>query len=132
MKKSSYEAWVRQLMENLASHLNLAGWTIHLAFSEEDKHDVYAEATINSSYLSSLITVYRLGRTDFDEGKLDRLVMALVHELCHLLVDPFHQEMLPFLSPSTTPNFMNILEQQTQKLAMVILKTLPKKLIPPR
>ena len=132
MKKSTYESWVRRLVENLASHLNLSGWTIHLKFSDEDKQDIYAEASTNSVYMSCLITLYRLGKTDFEGEETDRLIMALVHELCHILVDPFHQEIVPFLSPSTTLNFMNILEQQTQKLTMVILKTLPKNLIPPR
>jgi hypothetical protein len=58
--------------------------------------------------------------------------MALVHELVHLFLDPFHDTILSFLSPSTTPAFMEILEQQTQKLTMVFLKTLPKNLTPPR
>ncbi len=58
--------------------------------------------------------------------------MAMVHEVVHILVDPFHEAMIPFLSPSTTPHFIETLEQQTQRLTMVFLKTLPKNLIPPR
>ena len=127
-----YESWVKKLVSNLASHFDLAGWTLQVEFLVEEKGTSYAENDINSTYLGSTIRVYPLAKKDFDSGNIDRLVMALVHEIVHLLVDPFHDAMLPFLSASTTPAFHEILEQQTQRLTMVFLKTLPKGLIPIR
>jgi len=127
-----YEPWVKKLVSNLASHFDLAGWTLQVQFPAEQKETCYAENDINSTYLGSTIRVYPLAKKDFDSGNIDRFVMAIVHELVHLFVDPFHESMLPFLSQSTTPSFMETLEQQTQKLTMVFLKTLPKNLIPPR
>src|SRR5208283_416958 len=56
---------------------------------------------------------------------LDQLVMAVVHELVHIFLDPFQDQMHPHLSMTTTPAFMDILEQQTQKLTMQFLRLAP-------
>jgi hypothetical protein len=127
-----FEDWVRKLVGNLCEHFDLAGWSVQVKFPEESKDSPYAENSINGTYLGSTLSVYPIAKRDFENGDIDRLVLALVHEVIHILVDPFHDSMLPFLSPSTTPAFMETLEQQTQRLTMVFLKTLPKKLIPPR
>jgi hypothetical protein len=127
-----YEQWVSEFLSRVGSHLNLNGWAIGVEFPEEGKGNSYAEATINSNYQHVLVHVYPPAKRDFDSGQMKTLVMALVHELVHVFFDPFHEFSNPYLSEITSPFFMNILEQQTQKLTMVILKTLPKNLIPPR
>jgi len=127
-----YEEWVKKLVSNLASYFNLAGWTLQVEFPAEEKGTTYAENDINSTYHGSTLRVYPPAKRDFESGDIDRFVMAIVHELVHLFIDPFHDAILPFLSAYTTPAFHEILEQQTQKLTMVFLKTLPKSLIPPR
>ena len=58
--------------------------------------------------------------------------MALVHEIVHIFLDPFQDFMHPHLSITTTPAFVGMLENQTQKLTMVFLKSLPPDVIPPR
>lgn len=128
-----FETWVTKLVGNLCEHFDLAGWTVQVKFPpEESKDSCYAENAINGVYLGSTISVYPTAKRDFEAGETERLIMALVHEVVHILVDPFHEAMLPFLSPSTTPSFMETLEQQTQRLTMVFLKTLPENLIPIR
>ena len=135
MKNLSYESWIRQFVENLSEYFDLAGWTIKIDFSEDEddgKKGTYADNCINSQYLHSLITFYRQCRLDYESAELDNLITAVVHELVHIFLDPFQDYMHPHLSITTTPLFMNTLEQQTQKLTMVFLKTLPPNIIPPR
>ena len=128
-----FEKWVTEFVGNLCEHFDLAGWTVQVKFPEaEPKDPCYAENSINGTYLGSTIFIYPTARRDFEAGETERLVLALVHEIVHVLVDPFHESMLPFLSPFTTPSFMETLEKQTQRLTMVFLKTLPKDLIPLR
>lgn len=132
-KPLTFENWVVKLVGNLCEYFDLAGWTIQVKFpQEESKDSCYAENAINGTYLGSTISVYPTAKRDFEAGDTERLIMALVHEIIHILVDPFHESILPFLSPSTTPAFMETLEQQTQRLTMVFLKTLPENLIPIR
>lgn len=132
MKKLTYEDWVIKFLTNVAGHFDLGGWNLDVKFSDREKDDTYAEATINSTYQIMTIHVFKKAKEDFESGNMPVLIMALVHELVHSFLDPFHSFVNPHLSEVTTPHFMNILEQQTQKLTMVILKTLPKNLIPPR
>ena len=133
MKRSAYESWVVGFVENLSDYFNLSGWTILVEFSEaEDKIGTYAENDINSLYMYSTLTFYRQSRLDFEAGEMDHLITAVVHEMVHIFVDPFRDWMHPHLSLTTTPLFMGTLENQTQKITMVVRKTLPKKLIPPR
>lgn len=132
MKKLTYEEWVVALVTNMCGHFDFGGWNLDVKFSDVEKGDSYAEATINSTYQIMTIHVFKRAKEDFEAKNMDILTMALVHELVHAFLDPFHAFVHPYLSETTTPYFMNILEQQTQKLTMVILKTLPKTLIPPR
>jgi hypothetical protein len=133
MKKPlGYEEWVREFLSRVAKHLNLSGWTLRVEFSDEEKGNSYAEATVNSNYQHLVIHVYGTAKKDFESGQMTTLIMALVHEVCHTFLDPFHDLALPHLSETSTPYFMNILEQQTQKLTMAFLKNLPKNLFPPR
>ena len=60
------------------------------------------------------------------------IVLATVHELVHVFLDPFQDFARPHLSATTTPFFMNIVENTTQRLTMLILKQLPPSLIPAR
>jgi hypothetical protein len=133
MPKTTYEAWVTSFVTRLSEHLNLSGWSIQVKFVDaEDKLGTYAENTINTQYMFSTLTFYKQSKLDFESGKIDQLVMAVVHEMIHIFLDPFQDYMHPHLSLTTTPLFMNTLEQQTQKLTMVFLKTLPKNIIPKR
>ena len=131
--KKTYEAWVTSFVANLAGYFNLDGWTIRIEFSDKsDEQGTYAENKINSQYMYSTLTFYKESKEEFESGKLDQLKTAVVHELVHIFLDPFQDYMHPHLSMTTTPLFMNTLEQQTQKLTMVFLKTLPKSIIPKR
>jgi hypothetical protein len=133
MKKQGYESWVISFVENLSDYFNLAGWDVRVTFSEEESKDgSYAENEINSPYLFSTLTFYKQSRLDFEAGKMDHLITATVHEMVHIFIDPFQDWMHPHLSLTTTPLFMSSLENQVQKLTQVFIKTLPKKLIPPR
>jgi hypothetical protein len=127
-----YENWIKSLIGKIAEHFNFGGWMIGVEFSDKEKGDSYAETTINSNYQTATIHVYSPAKRDFDAGKMEILLTAMVHELVHIFLDPFHDFASPHLSETTSPFFMNIVEQQTQKLTMVLLKTLPKNLIPPR
>ena len=132
MKNLSYESWVTQFVENLSEYFNLGGWNIHIDYEDEPSKDgCYASNDINSPYQFSTITLYQHSREDFESGEQDLLVMSIVHELVHIFLDPFQDYMHPHLSITTTPLFMSTLEQQTQKLTMVFLKTLPEDIIPP-
>jgi len=133
--ENTYESWMTQFVENLASFFNLAGWTIKIKYNEEEEThngcETYAEIEVNSPYLFATVIILPQGKKDFEAGNLDQLVMAVVHELVHIFLDPFQDQMHPHLSMTTTPAFMDILEQQTQKLTMVFLKSLPPDIVPP-
>lgn len=137
MKKlNKYQAWTVQLVENLSSYMNLSEWNIHVDWSEKvsgtDKTDDRAFINADSTYLNANITFLKPVRLDFQKGDIDKIVRTVLHELSHILLDPFHDKMSPFLSDQSTPDFIRVLEQQTQKLTMILLKNLPKELIPPR
>lgn len=128
----SYESWVTRFVERLADHFNLQNWSIYIEFlNEEEKGGAYAENCINSRYMYSTLKFYKQSRLDYAAGKMEHLVSAVVHELVHIFLDPFQDWMHPHLSISTTPMFMDVLENQTQKLTVAFLKSLPENIIPP-
>jgi hypothetical protein len=132
-KPLSYEKWVTKFVENVSAHFDFSGWRIVVeSHNDEDKGGTYAETSINSAYQFATVHLYKAAYKDFQDNKPELLIMSLVHELVHIFIDPFHAWAEPHLSQITTPRFMDIVEQQTQKLTMVFLKTLPKGLLPPR
>lgn len=135
MKKITYEKWVITFVENLSVHLNLHAWNIQVKISSKPKEyseGCWAEVGSDSVYMQATLTTYPRLRESWDEREVDRVTEVLVHELCHLLIDPLHEHAVPFLSDTTRPMFTNILENVVQRTAMVIVKNLPKSLIPPR
>lgn len=126
--RPTYEEWVSNFVKAVAEHFDFAGWRIAVEHVGPSADSTYAEAAINSSYLTCNIKVFEAGREDYAANKMDRLVTSLVHELTHVFLDPFHEMIEPFLSLATRSFFESILEQQTQKLTMVLLKGLPTEL----
>jgi hypothetical protein len=131
-----YESWVRQFIENLFSYFDIVGWELRIEFANapSEKHggNAYASIDVEPTYQMATITCFPIVKEDFDEKKIDDMVQRLTHEVVHVFLSPFQEFVEPHLSTTTSPYFNKILEQQTQKLTMVFLKTLPKNLIPPR
>jgi len=135
MKKVTYASWVSTLIENLSDYLNFSGWEISIHQAGEGKApnpNTYACIDIDSTYQMAEITLFPIAKEDFDSGNIDRLAARLVHELVHIFIDPFNSHATPFLSDTTRPFFTSTMENATQKLTMVLLKNLPKSIIPPR
>ena len=132
MKKVTYADWVSSFVERMADYLNLSGWEIVIEHVSGDKGNCAAEILIDCVYMQAHITTYRLSEEFFKEGNTGKLVRILTHELAHILLDPFTDHAEPFLSDMTRPVFNDMLETQTQKLTAVLLKNLPKSIIPPR
>lgn len=132
----TYENWVRQFIENLFLHFDIVGWEVGIEFADlpSDKHggNAYASIEVEPTYQMVTIKCFPVVKEDFDKRKMDDMVQRLTHEVVHVFLAPFQEFIEPHLSEITSPYFMRILEQQTQKLTMVFLKTLPKNLIPPR
>lgn len=85
---------------------------------------------INGDYQMATLIVFPMAKADWEKKNFQVLARRLVHELCHLFFDPMHQWINPHLSETTTPLFIRTLEQQVQKLALVMVKSLPASLIP--
>ena len=137
MKNKEYEAWVSSFVGNLSEYFNLSGWRITLEFSDEQEsaeqgNVVAASINVTSDYQMALITIGPVLRQYFEDGELDQIVQILTHELVHIFLAPFQDQMEPYLSATTAPLHMKVVEQQTQRLTSVFLKTLPKHLIPKR
>jgi len=135
MKKISYEKWCTAFIKNLGSYFNLAGWGFAIEFLDEHKEDsegCFASVCTNSAYMKASFRLYPLLKKDFDDGDIDHVSEVLTHEFSHILIDPLHEHMHPFLSEKSSPAFMRDLENVTQRIAMVIVQSLPKNLIPPR
>lgn len=131
LKNLSYESWVREFLERLTGYFNLSGWTLSIQYDEAIDESTYAEIAVNSVYQTATIHMYPSGKKDFNSGNIERLTMALVHEMTHIFFDPFLEAMHDHLSVASTPAYMAMLENQTQKLTTVFLNSLPKDIVPP-
>lgn len=130
----SYKRWIHQLLANLMTHMNLAGWEIELTFSPkphaEDGDCRTADINVLAEYQKAHICLYPSVEDSFKKGQLGFIVTILVHELCHTITFPFSDFAEPFISKVTEPFFTKQLELATQKITVLVLKTLPKKVIP--
>jgi hypothetical protein len=131
MKKVTYGSWVASFVTRMADYLNIVGWEITIEHVSTDKGNCAADIQIDNVYMQAHLATYPLCEVFFHSDP-DKLVRILTHELSHILLDPFSDHAIPFLSDTTRPFFTDMLENQTQKLTAVLLKNLPKSIIPPR
>ena len=136
-----FEQWVTEAVKRLAGYFNFSGWRIEVDFRDENPDSagsgtsegcVYAETHVDSAYMTVHISLYKQAKDDFESGNIRQLSLGLTHELVHVFLDPFRTAALPHLSEVTTPFFSDMVENQTQKLTMVFLKTMPEDIFPPR
>lgn len=131
-KKLEYEKYIEQLVTRLAEYFNLAGWTIETEFDAPAKTDLgdgaYAYALVDSTYQRIKLFFTQKVREEYVSGDVYRPSEAAVHEMVHAFLDPFHEWALTYLSEANSPDFRRILEQQTQKLTMVFMKSLVSEL----
>lgn len=130
---TSYKKWVNQLVLNLINYMDLAGWTVEVVFEPKTHPDDscvrWADISVTFPYSRAVITIYPPTAKAFKDGDLDEVHDTVVHEMCHIILEPFSAFVRPHLSSVTAPFFNDIMEKQNQHLTELIKKAVP---IPPR
>jgi hypothetical protein len=135
MKNKKYEKWATAFVQNLASHLNLSGWRIEVIFCDKTKssnEECAADINVDSSYMFATLRLYPYTKKAYDDWDVNMLKEIFSHEFVHILIDPLYDHALPFLSDVTRPLFTDTLENVTQRFTRIIMRSLPKNIIPPR
>lgn len=124
----SYKRWVENLVAKTAGELNLQEWRIGINFDVEDEVDgCTAFTSIDARYLTSYINFTPYAEELWNDGRMISLTECVVHEVCHILLNPIHEFAKQAASPQTESQLTDILEQTTQKLARIVIEHLPKK-----
>lgn len=125
-----YRKWVTDLVKQLGHHLNLLDWRVGLEFDGEAENlsdGCVAFTRINARYLDSHIVFTPLARQLYEDGEMSILRDCVIHEVCHILLNPLHEFAKQAASPQTEPQLTDILEQATQRFARIVAASLPKK-----
>jgi hypothetical protein len=124
----SYEKWVESIITQLSGVLNLHEWRIGIEFDVEDEMEgCVGFANIDSRYLTAYIHFTPFARELWKDNRMVVLQEAIVHEVCHLLLNPLHGFAKQAASPQTESQLTDILEQTTQRLTRIVIENLPKK-----
>jgi hypothetical protein len=121
---------VEDLVAKTAGELNLSEWRIvvHLDDPDPDGLDGCAAWTyVDSRYLTSYIHFTPYAKEMWDEGRMVTLTECIVHEVCHILLNPLHEFAKQAASPQTESQLTDILEQTTQRLTRIVIEHLPPK-----
>lgn len=87
--------------------------------------DVAADIDMNSVYLWARVTLYPELFQNYKDKKFRRVGEALLHEVCHLFIDPVSRLFMWDACPSQKNGFHDTIERQTQRIANAIWDLLP-------
>lgn len=125
-----YRTYVRKLVSNLREYFFLHDWTIVLEYPEEDESGEHVGTLAcihaDSTYLNAIIEVFPRSLHYFEEEPLEEFVQILLHEIVHIPTDGVTKFARKSVSEITQPHFVDMLEQQTQRLTRIIFQSLPK------
>ena len=131
-----YKLWMAELVSNLTGYMNLSGWEIELTFVSkphpEDGECRPADVNVLSEYQKANICIYPTVEKSFRKKQHLYIVSIMIHELCHTITAPFGDLLEPHTSKTTEPFITKQLESATQKIAVLILKSLPDHVVPSR
>lgn len=129
----TYKNWVRRTVRNLLDYFFLSHWSIDLCwekdFSNVDGNTgVVAHIDVSGNYYQAAIHMLPTAQDIYQDGDIDRLVLALVHEFCHILTEPLYEIAVHGVTSSCSNFLETVREQQTQHIAVIVMRNLPKKL----
>lgn len=80
---------------------------------------------IDSTYLWYRVTVYPIVFEYYKGGNLKEIAGDMMHEHCHLFIDPIEKLFMWDASASQREHYMNTIERQTQRICNTILDLMP-------
>lgn len=127
-----YKNWVRSRIASLKDYFFMQEWSVDIIWESvaPTKTDGDSVASINTdhNYFQSTITIYPKFEELWIAGRIDKLVEVLVHEFSHVLTEPLYDMAWRSGTRGEAQTLAaSIREQQTQRVALVILRGLPKK-----
>lgn len=126
----AYKKWVERLVQATVDKTNLGEWRIDVTFDVEGEDENCVGFTgVDARYMISHIYFTPYARELFEEGKFGTLAECVVHEVCHILLNPLHTFAKQAASPQTESQLTDILEQATQRLARIVKAHLPKNIL---
>lgn len=135
MKKKTNKKWepkytkfIQDLICVLRKEMFLHKYTIGVKYSskprdvdDENAHGtVTAEIRTNSTYYFADIMFYPQALDMWKNGDKNSLIECVVHELCHVLNHPLTEQAEKASCSSNEEFILNIVEQSTQHLAIII------------
>jgi hypothetical protein len=87
---------------------------------------VSAQIDVDSAYLHFVLNVYPDLYDTWKSGKHERVAFYILHEMCHILVDPLARFMRADAAPSQNREITDTVERQTQRIANAIMAALPR------
>ena len=88
--------------------------------------DIAARISMDHVYLNFQLQIFPRLRAMFEEGTLHQIAAVVVHEFSHLLTQPMYCEALADVAPSQVNSLRDLNERQTQRVANVVMASLPK------
>jgi hypothetical protein len=92
----------------------------------DDGGGIAARISMDHVYLNFQLQIFPRLRGTFEEGTLHQVAAIVVHEFSHLLTQPMYCEALADAAPSQVSGLRDLNERQTQRVANVVMASLPK------
>lgn len=128
---TEFKDYVGMSLKYLRRELYMGEYMMDVEYCEECEDDkdgitTYAMIYVDDSYLTMRIKVYGVMQEWYDGGRIDKVAMTLLHEMCHIFTEPLWYWARYDCSPSQEPIIRRDNERQVQRIANVIGWLLPK------
>jgi len=125
------QKYVNSLLGKCLEVTGHAEYAIKVKYMDEpDKHDsaesqLYASIHSDTVYLWASVRIYPPFVEQFERGEFSGCARDILHEVCHIFVEPVAKICMWDASPSQKPDYRDVIERQTERICKALFKSLP-------
>ncbi|KKL83943.1 hypothetical protein LCGC14_1969720 [marine sediment metagenome] len=116
-----FKEYVIKILNGMQSYMCLLEYTLEIEFPKVDNNGAFAEIKTDVVYFNVNIKIYPVTKKLYEQKKYFQVFSYLVHELCHILIEPMSQELSKYLVKGENNDLLeDVTERQTQRIAIAI------------
>lgn len=127
----TYHRTIARIFDNLVPILHLEGWDIQVfangeeALPDSDWEGIAAKIKVRDDYMRANVYLGKPMKDYYKKGQNHAIMRAMLHELCHIFIDPVFRLGTGAHTASSIDTYNDIRERQTSMIEHALTPLIP-------
>lgn len=117
-----FKKYIRGHCRELKEHFQFQEWEMFISWEDNDFEKRDAAIDVRPTYLEFTLRIYPQLMKPWKDKNAHEIMTALVHEFSHILTEPLYKVGVDSITNTSKDFLEDIREQQTTKIARIIMK----------